>query len=315
MLSINPEVLVEFENRLNPAAPEKSGIPPKILGYGEISSTFMIEQMPDVALKRMPPFSSAAEVEAYRSIVDRYCRVLSDQCHIRVPDYDFFDILNQYNEHILYIAQERLPEEEIGNKLLTRLGPDHLALMVQTIVEKLVNVWRLNARPDPELTLGLDAQISNWHFHVDQKGLSEPLYVDITTPLMRVNGKEQLDPEVFLKSCPKFLVWLVRWQFLDEVLDRYYDFRQVIIDLMANFYKEDAAHRINDSIAVINRYLSENASDWEIEPITLDEVKAYYKNDAFIWSLFLALRRFDRFMTTNVRRKRYNFILPGKIQR
>lgn len=315
MIPIDARLLTDFENGLNPAAPEKSRIPPKILGYGEISSTFMIPQMPGVALKRMPPFDSAASVEFHKSIVDRYCRALSEKCRIRVPAYDFFDLINQYNEHILYIAQEQLPEPGMGHYLLGRLDADGLSAILETLLEKLVNVWRINADPNSDLTLGLDAQISNWHFDRDERGLTDPVYVDVTTPLIRIDGREQLNPEVFLKSCPGLLVWLVRWKFLDEVLNRYYDLRQVLIDLAANFNKEGAAHRIQDALYAINRYLSENAADLAVKPITGDEVQAYYKNDAFIWNLFLALRRFDRFITTKVRRKRYNFILPGKIQR
>lgn len=315
MIPIDARLLTDFENGLNPAAPEKSRIPPQILGYGEISSTFMIPQMPGVALKRMPPFDSAASVASHKSIIDRYCRALSEKCGIRVPGYDFFDFINQYNEHILYIAQEQLAEPGMGHFLLRRLDTAGLSAMLGTLLEKLVNVWRINADPDSDLTLGLDAQISNWHFDRDESGLSDPVYVDVTTPLMRIDGKEQLDPEIFLKSCPGFLVWLVRWQFLDEVLDRYYDLRQVIIDLVANFNKEGAAQWIPEALSIVNRYLAAHAHDLSIDPITAAEVRAYYKNDAFIWGLFLALRRFDRFITTKVRRRRYNFILPGKIKR
>jgi len=315
MIPIDARLLTDFENGLNPAAPEKSRIPPQILGYGEISSTFMIPQMPGIALKRMPPFDSAASVESHKSIVDRYCRALSEKCGIRVPGYDFFGLINQYNEHILYIAQEQLSEPGMGHFLLRCLDTAGLSAMLEPLLENLVNVWRMNAKPDAELTLGLDAQISNWHFDRDESGLSNPVYVDVTTPLMRIDGKEQLDPEIFLKSCPGFLVWLVRWQFLDEVLDRYYDLRQVVIDLVANFNKEGAAQWIPEALSIVNRYLAAYAQDLAVDPITESEVQTYYKNDAFIWGLFLALRRFDRFITTRVRRKRYNFILPGKIQR
>jgi len=44
-------------------------------------------------------------------------------------------------------------------------------------------------------------------------------------------------------------------------------------------------------------------------------VEKYYREDKFIWTLFLALRRMDRWLTTTIFRKRYEFILPGKIKR
>jgi hypothetical protein len=45
------------------------------------------------------------------------------------------------------------------------------------------------------------------------------------------------------------------------------------------------------------------------------EFDGFFKNDAFIWSLFLMLRRFDRFVKTKIFMQRYNFILPGAINR
>jgi hypothetical protein len=53
----------------------------------------------------------------------------------------------------------------------------------------------------------------------------------------------------------------------------------------------------------------------EIKPLSRSEIVAYYKNDAFIWTAFLSLRRMDRFMKTRILRQRYNFMLPGKIRR
>ena len=52
-----------------------------------------------------------------------------------------------------------------------------------------------------------------------------------------------------------------------------------------------------------------------MDPLTVGEVEKYYREDKFIWALFLFLRRLDRWLTTKLLRKRYEFILPGKIKR
>ena len=111
------------------------------------------------------------------------------------------------------------------------------------------------------------------------------------------------------------LTWLVRWQFLQEVLDRYYDTRSVLIDLVANFHKEGGADLIEGALSVINGMIDEKGLIDQIHPLTRSEVDLYYKNDAFIWSLFLSLRRMDRAIKTKILRHRYNFILPGRIKR
>jgi len=121
---------------------------------------------------------------------------------------------------------------------------------------------------------------------------------------------EQLDPELLLQSAPGFLRWILRLFFLDDVMNRYYDRRQVYIDLAANLHKEQRPDLIPVMLKIINRNKPET-----MPPLTEDEINKYYKEDKRIWTLFLAFRKIDRWLTTKLFRKTYNFILPGKIKR
>jgi hypothetical protein len=51
------------------------------------------------------------------------------------------------------------------------------------------------------------------------------------------------------------------------------------------------------------------------KPLTVDEVDTYYREDKLIWSFYLSFRRIDRWLTTKIFRRRYEYILPGKIKR
>ena len=93
-------------------------------------------------------------------------------------------------------------------------------------------------------------------------------------------------------------------------MTRYFDQRQVYIDLAANLYKEQRPDLIPSIVDLANRYLPDGHKS-----LTLEEVQKYYREDRLIWKLFLAFRRIDRFLTTRVLRRRYEFILPGKIKR
>jgi hypothetical protein len=53
----------------------------------------------------------------------------------------------------------------------------------------------------------------------------------------------------------------------------------------------------------------------DTQSLSVEEVKRYYREDKLIWRLFLLFRRMDRWLTTRVFGKRYEFILPGKIKR
>ena len=144
---------------------------------------------------------------------------------------------------------------------------------------------------------------------------SKLLYLDTSTPMFRKNGSEAMEAVLFLKSAPSFLRFLLKALFLQEVLDRYYDWRLVTIDLLANFFKEQKPEIIPRLIRRINKFFKEETSDFDIEPITIEEVQKYYKSDKTIWVVFQNARRFDRFIKTKILKKIYNFYLPGKIKR
>ena len=314
-MHVDETLLQDFENGLNPAYPDQSGIPPAILGYGEISTTFAIPAIPGMAFKRMPPFENPEQIAAYKTVVNRYCGLLADECGIRVADYHFVDMENRHGEQILYVVQPRLPESSIGHQILKSGNHPELDSLMNATLEPLIRLFKFNRDNHQNLSIGLDGQLSNWSFQYSGESRFAPIYFDITTPMLRINGRDLLDTEIFLKSCPSFLVWLVRWQFLAEVLDRYHDVRMILVDLVANFYKEGRDDLIEHALQAINERLEHEKLAAEIKPLTRPEIDAYYKNDAFIWTVFLSLRRMDRFMKTRILGLRYNFMLPGKIRR
>jgi len=140
-------------------------------------------------------------------------------------------------------------------------------------------------------------------------------YLDTSTPLFRIDGEEQMDPELFLRSAPSFLVWILRLLFMQDVVDRYYDLRQVVVDLVANFYKEQRPELIPDLVDVANSFFAGEAADLDLAPISEKEVRAYYREDALIWTLYLSMRRLDRWLHTTLLRREYPYILPGKTKR
>ena len=314
-MHVDETLLQAFENGLDPAYPEQSGIRPVILGYGEISTTFAIPAMPGVALKRMPPFENLDQIKDHKAIISQYCRLLTETCGIRVVDFDFWDMENRHGEKILYVAQTRLPEISIGHQILKSGNFPELAGLMDAVLAPLIRLFKFNRDNGDSLSIGLDGQLSNWSFERSGENRFSSLYFDITTPMLRIHGREKLDTGIFLKSCPSFLVWLVRWRFLSEVLDRYHDVRMVLVDLMANFYKEGREDLIDPAMRITNARLEREGLIPGMNPLDRPEIDAYYKNDVFIWTIFLFLRRLDRFMKTRILRQRYNFMLPGKIQR
>jgi hypothetical protein len=279
-----------------------------ILGYGEISSIFQIGRRTDVAFKRMPLFRDTAGAEAYIVSYEEYCRLLRE-AGVRLPD-DATELVEIPGRPVvLYIGQRLLPPERFGHRLIHSLDEKNASILINKVAEATARIWDYNRKSAPGLELAIDGQISNWVWP-DDDPRTPLLYVDTSTPLYRRNGEIQLDPELFLQSAPSFLRWIIRRLFLEDVMTRYFDARQVYTDLAANFYKERRPDLIPAALEAVNRFLPAGE-----EPLTAREIKKYYKEDKIIWKVFLAFRRLDRWLKTCLLRRRYEFILPGKIER
>lgn len=299
------ERLQQFEAALNPLDPESSEIPCQILGYGEISCVLQIDNDQQIAAKRMPLFHSLDAAETYAGHYAAYCDELRT-AGLNLPE-DRTEIVQGHEGIVtLYILQTQLDPSRFCHKLIHEANPELQDSMARRIITELEKVWTYNAAASPARTLAIDGQLSNWVY--DESG--ELWYIDTSTPLMLDQGQETLDPELLLQSAPSFLRWLIRWQFLDDVMTRYYDRRLVYTDLIANLFKEQCPDLVQPWIDLIN---GETAT--VMAPLVRSEIEAYYKEDKLIWRLFLALRRLDRWIKTNLLGQRYEFVLPGKINR
>lgn len=307
-MNVDVELLRRFEAGLNPQDIEDSPIPATILGFGEISAIFQIGDNREVAFKRMPLFSERSFAERYARQFEEYCLLLTE-AGLELPEHQTVVIQVPDRPVVCYIAQQRFPLERFGHRLIHHLPSKQILNLIEKVVFEISKVFIFNRSGRPSIEVALDGQISNW---VETGGADGPamIYIDTSTPLYRKGGVEQLDPELFLKSAPAPLRWIIRLLFLKSVMNRYYDQRQVYIDLAANLYKEQRPDLVPITVEIINRHLFEN-----LQPVTPRDVENYYREDKLIWTLFLAFRKVDRWVKTKLIRKRYEFLLPGKIKR
>jgi len=305
-VEIDLDLLNRFERGLDPWDLSASPVPARLLGYGEISAIFEIEGLPGLALKRLPLFADRARAEAYAADFDQYGALLIRAgLHLPASRAVVADRIPG-RPMSLYIAQARQPADRLGQALIHTLPRAEIEALIRAVAGEIDRVWRFNQDQAPETEVAIDGQISNWVLTPEGR----LLYLDTSTPLFRRNGRERLDPELLLQTAPGFLRWLLRWLFVDDVMNRYYDPRQVFTDLAANLIKEQRPELVPLAVAAINDGLG-----GDVEPLTVEAVQKYYRHDRLIWSVFLTLRRLDRWLVTRVFRRRYEFILPGKIKR
>ena len=304
-MEIDIQLLTRFERELIPHDLSRSSIPAEIIGFGEISAIFQLGEDPDIIYKRLPLFPNIQTAEAYKHMYFEYCTLLR-RTGINLPWDDAVIIKLPDRPIVIYFAQQRFDESLFCHHLIHTLDEPERDEMLAQIMAVLTGIWGFNEDHKPRLEIAVDSQLSNWVW-LNENGAQKLYLVDTSTPFIRKNGVEQLDVGLLLQSAPSYIRWLIRLLNLDDVIDRYYDHRNVLTDLIANLYKEQRPDLIPCFLNLVNPYLE--------DPLTQKEIDRYYKEDKMIWTLFSALRKLDRFISVNLLGKRYEFILPGTVKR
>ena len=319
-ITFDYDFLVDFEAGIDPLDPEHSKIPAQVLGYGEMSTVMTIDGgSPNLVYKRMPMFHDNAELEPFLALYDTYLQQMT-AAGINVVPAAITSITPHSGNIVVYIIQEKLDGHTLANQAIHTLPAADVERVFEAILEQIGRVFAYNAAQKNGIELGLDAQMSNWaiaNYNPDQGQLPDPvqlIYLDTSTPLMQVHGVHQLDPELVLRSAPSFLLPLIRLLFVDDVMNRYYVRRQVVIDVLGNLYKEKREDVIPTLIERANTFLEPEAGSDEFQPVTEEEVLGYYREDARIWSIYLSSRRLDR-QLHRLLGKPYPYVLPGHIDR
>jgi hypothetical protein len=319
---IDFELLQDFETYLDPQYPEKGQIPCNVLGYGEISTVFElnVEDMQGLAFKRMSIFSSDQELDRYISAYLEYNQLLEGEVGLGLPPHGHAILRNPAGRPIFYIIQGKLPAHCIGNNAIHLLNRQGVSILFKRVLEELYQVWSFN-KQQTQYQVSLDGQISNWiidgfdseHPEIDED--TSLSYVDTSTPVYLHDGVEQFDPELVIRTTPRLLAMIIRMFFLEDVMTRYYDPRKVTVDILANFHKEQRADLIPELVVTANSFFVDQGSELGVEPFEEEEIKDYYREDAFIWSFLSSARRMDRFLYLKILRREYPYILPGNVKR
>ncbi len=269
----------------------------KVLGYGEITLVLAWPPGdPRFACKRLPVFENEERFSAYAAHFERYLEALASR-GIKVLESEILSVRRPDGALAAYVVQPILDEEALLPRVLA-CGDRELG---ETLIREVVA--RVAKAVDE--TVGLDAQVSNWAVVGD-----DLVFFDVSTPMLREDGRDLLDVDVFLAALPWALRLPVRRFLVGEILARYHRPRDVLLDMAANLIKE----RLQGWIPVV---LSEAsvALPAGTPPIDQGEVRRYYRQDALIWEFLQRARRLDRVWQRKIRRRAYPFLLPPRIER
>ncbi len=309
MMNMDSDWLQRFEAGLDPQHLSASAVPAKIIGYGEISAIFQIQGDGENVYKRLPIFEGRPSAERYRKMHVDYCDLL-EKAGLRLPEYSTHIVEIPDRPVVVYIAQQKFAGDRLCHRLIHTRDDAQCLNLIEAVAAEIAKVWTFNTKATPETELAIDGQLSNWVSTASERHPTQLLYIDTSTPLLRKNGVERQNPERLLKSAPGFLRWVIRWFFLNDVMNRYYSPRLVYTDLAANLYKEQRPELVPQTVAVANRFLKDGDT-----PLTVTDIERYYAEDKLIWTVFLSFRKLDRWIKTRLLDRRYEFILPESIKR
>jgi hypothetical protein len=264
-----------------------------VVGYGEISlAVAWPPTQPTVVAKSLPPFDDPIRYGAFVDLLDEYLVTLETREVLPLPT--AVRALSEGRGRRAYVLQPCVPPTTVGPELLAAADQEAGTDLLRRIVAAV-----LRASDDE---VGIDGQLSNWAL-VD----GELRFLDVSTPMLREGGRDRLDTALFAEMVPWVTRWAVRRFVAPELLSPYHDPRRVVLDTAGNLVRERLDGWIQPLLEVANPHLD--------PPLTVEEVRRFYRGNARTWSAIQALRRVDRGWQRHVRRREYPFLLPDSYRR
>lgn len=296
MLTLTQSDLEALEERVHHAVVSGDESALTIIGYGEITTVLLLETANGIfAVKRLPVMKSRESAEHVAATIQQYTDALSGRGVHIVPN-EARILEHNPNSFIVYCVQTALNEADLATNWFKAHSAEECLAQFIRIADT------LKACVCPEVTP--DGQLSNWAL-VD----NELLYLDVSTPFMRnASGASVLDWSNYMGPIPAPL----RGYYLKEVpkvLNKYFTLRGQLLDLLGNLRKEELDHLA----PMLTGYVNERF-DFD-QPITDDEIRRYYNEDAKMYALVERLRKADRWFQNTILRRTYPYLLAPNVVR
>lgn len=282
----------------------------RVLGWGEISTVTEIgglcvtgwrhpatrAPMP-VVYKKMPPFLDRADAESFVRYYVEYNSVLRDEVGIAVPHFDA-RIVERAGQVYIFVIQERVDPASVGHEILRDISPQAAGRLYACILREYEKLFHFNlARAADDYQLGLDGQIPNWAvagYSGDPEALTGDellLYLDTNVPMIRINGQDVVSTDMYFQALPGAARWLIKRLNIDqEVMDRYFQVRVIILDFLGNLIVRHRADLVPPLVEMSNAALAGPLAEGGFAPFTLEEVQKYYRSDVATWRLWRSLK-------------------------
>ena len=310
MEKVNLEKLAEFERQLDLMQPEGGPFGCRIVGYGELTAVMTLDALPGNVYKRISGFIAESEARSYAEAIGRYLQLLGERGISAVPTTTEVIV---GAAPVVYLIQPHLNSGRLGHFLLHTTSQSELQGILEQVLDTLSSLLKRNRQINDGIEVAADAQLSNWYFPAEG---GSPCLLDVGSPIFRINGRMETYSGNIYRALPQPIRWAVRkLRMVEDYFLHYFDMKGLVFDILGNMIKENAENRLTEGLTYINSWL-QNRPEWsDIGPVTGKAVRRFYWLDAVTLELLLRVRRYNRFIHNRILKKRYDYILPGKIAR
>jgi len=263
----------------------------RVLGHGEISIVLgWPTHDSQVAVKRVPPFRTAAAAQRYIDVCHEFFEVLASAGVATWPT-TLHALQRDDGRTVVYHRQPIADTAQLGTNVLRAAEPAATHPLLDAIVEAAARV----CAP----TVGFDCQLSNWLWDG-----TTAAQIDFTSPFTLTERRNDLtyDSKAFLQEYPVVLRPYLRRE-LTGLIHRYTTPAGALSDMVANMFKEDLHQWVDPAIATINDRLGAN--------LQRETAQKMFNDDRSLMPLVLKMKKGQRWWRLHTGRP-YEALLPER---
>jgi hypothetical protein len=262
----------------------------RLLGHGEISIVLgWPADAPEHAVKRVPPFRTAAAAQQYIDVCERNLALLR-AAGVAVWPTTFHTTRRDDGTTVVYHRQPVGDPSRIGSNVLRGAEPAD----AHPLLDEIVRAARAVVTP----SVGLDVQVANWIWD----GVTAH-QIDFTSPFLLNESRDdlQFDTRGFLREYPVVLRPLLRRE-LVGLVRRFTTPEGALGDMIGNLQKEGLHQWVTPAIDAAAR------QGVHIDKTTTTKM---FEDDKKLMPLTLRLKKAQRWWVSHTGR-RYDSLLPER---
>lgn len=290
-----------------------------VLGAGMVGSVLELSRDDEgrmdygseLTYTKMPPFPDMDSVEHYRELFQRYHDLLKD-AGLNPPAHGIRYVSREGETSTVFITQRNIPRQSIGTQVAGRINDEDCFKLFEMILERIRTVAEFNNK-NMITKIGIDPRLSNWGIegydngHPAIRGFEDLTYLSISTPMIKENGKDLLDPELVMMNIPGVSKPFIRTRMLNKYWKRFYSPCEMVLDVIVDFKAWGHPDITDRMIGIANEFLAGINMNDKGRKVTGGAVSRRKMGNRYYQKTFNAFGKIERFIKVKLFRRKYSY--------